>query len=418
MRESQPNKASFDTHIVLEVASEAGRVLLENGAEISRVEETMERIASSYGVDNKDFFVLSNGIITTGDGYAKAQFIPIKGTQLSRVAEVNQLSRDVSMGKYTPDALKKSLDAVRYSPAKGVIEQSLGIAFGTSSFSIIFGGSLLDAVATFAVGILLGLYMALATPHMSRIFSNLLGGLLGGGLCIVASVLGLGQHLPNMIIGTIIALVPGVPFTNGIRDLANGDYIAGITRLADAFLVFLCIAIGVALGFIVEGRVSGGIMNLEQPAVDAFCSQWFVQVTAAFLGTVGFSVLFGAPSKHYIACGLTGAIGWVVYLLSTRCLHLSLAESAFFSAFIIAAVSALFAVWRRCPATIFLVCGIIPLVPGGGIFWASYYLVANQLRQAAVMGYMSLKITIAIALGIMAVGIIGSRIVQRNRTKR
>ena len=52
---------------VLEFASEAGRVLLENGAEISRVEETMERIASNYGEEGEKFFVLSNGIFTTGN---------------------------------------------------------------------------------------------------------------------------------------------------------------------------------------------------------------------------------------------------------------------------------------------------------------------------------------------------------------
>ena len=52
--------------------------------------------------------------------------------------------------------------------------------------------------------------------------------------------------LGNIITGAIIPLVPGVPFTNGIRDLANEDYIAGATRLLDALMVFLCIAAGVS----------------------------------------------------------------------------------------------------------------------------------------------------------------------------
>ena len=60
---------------VLRLASEAGRILLQNGAEISRVEDTMERIASHYGVQGENFFVLSNGIFTTGRSYANAQFI-------------------------------------------------------------------------------------------------------------------------------------------------------------------------------------------------------------------------------------------------------------------------------------------------------------------------------------------------------
>ena len=90
-----------DDREVLETAMEAGHILLENGAEIFRVEETMERIAAHYGVERKDFFVLSNGIFTTGDcepgqrggQYARVQHIPVKSAQLDRVVAVNQLSR-------------------------------------------------------------------------------------------------------------------------------------------------------------------------------------------------------------------------------------------------------------------------------------------------------------------------------------
>ena len=64
---------------VLKLASEVGSLLLQNGAEISRVEETMERIAAHYGVSGENFFVLSNGIFTTGHSFANAEFIPIKG---------------------------------------------------------------------------------------------------------------------------------------------------------------------------------------------------------------------------------------------------------------------------------------------------------------------------------------------------
>ena len=63
-----------------------------------------------------------------------------------------------------------------------------------------------------------------------------------------------------MIIGSIIPLVPGVAFTNGIRDLADGDYISGAVRLLDAVLVFLCVAIGVGAMFLIYHRVFGGIV--------------------------------------------------------------------------------------------------------------------------------------------------------------
>lgn len=433
----------------LQLATEAGHILLENGAEISRVEETMARIASAYGIEDESFFVLSNGIIATGQHYARAEFIPIKGTQLAKVAAVNQLSRDVTAGEcgnasmrecvnqtneltnsqvntFKPmpvDILRQRIQAIRSMPGKVWWEMVLGIALGVSSFSILFGGSLVDALATFAAGILLGFFMTFVNPHLSRLVGNVAGGMVGGLICILffrlaINVEGESQlHLANMIIGTIIALVPGVPFTNGMRDLANEDYIAGTTRLTDAFLVFLCIALGVALSFIIDGLVAGGIVQLGVPVKDPVAAHWAIQVTAAFLGTVGFSVLFGAPRRYYIECGLAGMAGWTVYLLVVA--GHSVVGAAFFAALTVAAISHVMAKLSRCPVTVFLICGIIPLVPGGGIFWTAYYIVTDQYRMAAETGFVALKVTIAIAGGIiLASGIINKCYLNSSIRKR
>ena len=401
----------------LQLATDAGHILLENGAEIRRVESTMKHIASAYGIDDESFFVLSNGIIATGQHYARAEFIPIKGTQLARVVDVNQLSRDVNPECPMPlDVLAARLHAIRTRHGKPWWENVTGIAVGVAAFCIIFGGSLPDALATFVCGLLLGTFMAFVSPHLSRIFSNLLGGLVGGFLCIMAYQLSVFYfphaplHLPNMVIGTIIALVPGVPFTNGIRDLANEDYIAGATRLLDAFLAFLCIAIGVVLAFIFYGFLTGGLMQLGDPTVDPVAAAWYIQLPAAFIGTVGFSALFGAPRKYYISCGITGMLGWALYLLLVHDTMLSLSGAVFCAALLVAVVSHLLAVMRRCPTTVFLICGIIPLVPGGGIFWTAYHLVADQLQLAATIGFVAMKVTIAIAGGIIVAATLGKRI--------
>ena len=427
-----------DQEQALQLATEAGHILLENGAEISRVEETMERIATAYGVEDESFFVLSNGIIATGQHYARAEFIPIKGTQLSRVVEVNQLSREVerwrpagmaqdgvSVSRRDAGApmpvpeLASRLQAIRTAPGKPAWEIILGIALGVSAFSILFGGSLTDAAVTLACGLLLETFMAYVTPHLSRLIGNVAGGLVGGLLCILAVLLlspSAILHLPNMIIGTIIALVPGVPFTNGIRDLANEDYIAGTTRLTDAFLAFLCIALGVALAFIVEGLFAGGIMQLGDPVKDPLASAWYIQLPAAFVGTIGFSALFGAPRRYYLDCGLAGTAGWAVYLLLASAGPTHVVGAAFLGALAVAVMAHLLAVTRRCPVTVFLICGIIPLVPGGGIFWTAYYIITNQLRLAATTGFTALKVTIAIAGAIILAAALASRL-QRKQVK-
>lgn len=256
-------------HEVLETAVMAGHILLENGAEISRVEETMERICRYFGVETEDFFVLSNGIFTTGSWkpgraegqYAKVQHIPVKGTQLDKVVAVNQLSREVEEGYYTIGQTKERLEEIRRMPGKSFHMQLFASGVGSACFCYLFGGSLIDSAAAFAAGFLLYIFVLLVSvPHMSKITGNICSGALVTLICILSYRLGIGENLSRMIIGAIIPLVPGVPFTNGIRDIADGDYISGAVRLLDAILVFLCVAIGVGVMFIIYHRAFGGIL--------------------------------------------------------------------------------------------------------------------------------------------------------------
>ena len=393
-----------DKERALQLATEAGHILLENGAEITRVEDTMEHISAAYGVDDPGYFVLSNGIIATGDGYADAKFIPIKGMQLCKIVEVNQLSRDVTSGKYTLDELEKRLDAIRNGKSKPWWELIPCITLGIMGFCVTFGGSFTDMFSSLFTGLILGTFITFAGKHISRFANSLICGFIGALLCIVAYRIfgGFGIHLnlPNIIIGNMIALVPGVPFTNGMRDLANEDYIAGVTRLLDAFIVFFCIAVGVIITFYIDDKMFGDIEALGKPEYDKITSAWYIQLIAAFVGTLGFSALFGAPRHYYFACGIVGMIGWAAYIFTNSVLIASL---------IIAVVSHVCAVIQHCPVTVFLICGIIPLVPGGGLFWTLYYMLTNHLRFAFEAGTDAIKVTIGIAFGI----IIGAAIFDR-----
>jgi len=396
----------------LAIASEAGHILLENGAEISRVEETMERIASHYGVDSKSFFVLSNGIFTTSsfNKYANVEFIPFKGTQLDKVVAVNQLSRDIVAGKYTLEEARKRLQEIRTMKPHPYWEQILASALGSAGFCIVFGGGLLDCAASFVCGILLWIFVLYVTaPHMSKIVGNIVGGFFVTSLCILFHHIGFGHSLPNMIIGAIIPLIPGVPFVNGVRDLAGEDYIAGATRLLDALLVFFCIAAGVALAFVCDRLISGSMILLQGMTVDTFTYQMWVQIIAAFIGTAAFAVLFGVPRKYYVLCGVSGVLGWILYMVLVRYASFSAPAATVFATMLVVLSARWFSVLDRCPAIVFLLCGIFPLVPGAGVFWTSYYVVSNQLPLALGSGFMAIKITIAIVLGIILISELPNR---------
>jgi len=398
---------------VLEVASEAGHILLENGAEISRVEDIMTRIATHYGVDSSHFFVLSNGIFTTGslskirrggqsETYANVEFIPIRGIQLSKVVAVNRLSYDISTGLCSLEQARERLSIIRNSPAKPLVEQVLGSAFGAAGFAIVFGGGWMDSAAAFVVGALLYLYILLfSSRYLSKIVGGVTNALLATFLCLLFHRIGFGDSLSNVIIGAIMPLIPGVPFVNGVRDLANSDYIAGLTRLTDAMLGFFCIALGVAFSFMLDGWIFGGIIELPGMAVSPQTSGMITQIAAAFAGTLAFADLFGVPRAQYFISGLIGAIGWGLYLLLVRYAACTPTVAIVLSSVLICVLSRSAAVWQKCPAQVFLLCGIFPLVPGAGIFWCTYYLVSNQLSLALEPGFSALKAAIAIVLGII-----------------
>ena len=129
-----------------------------------------------------------------------------------------------------------------------------------------------------------------------------------------------------------------------------------------------------------------------------------LQILAAGIGTVAFGALFGVPSKYSPYCGLSGASGWAVYVfLWMRTGFWSEAVVVFLATVLVILMSRFFAVRERCPVTIFLICGILPLVPGAGIYWTCYYLVTGQLDEASTRGFSALKAAVAIVLGIVFV---------------
>ena len=403
---------------VLDLALMAGHILLENGAEIYRVEETIDRICGYYGVNSENAFVLSNGIFLTAGSaresfFAKVQHIPVSGTHLNKVAAVNQLSREIVEGRHTIQDAYRILEEIRTMPGKKRWMQTLASGVGSAAFCIFFGGTFGDSLAAFAAGICLYLYVLwLSVPHLSKIVGNIGGGALVTVVCCLLYLMGVGENLNFMMIGTIMPLVPGVAFTNSIRDVADGDYISGSVRMLDALLVFFCIAIGVGIGFSLISLVprSGTLQEMGQLAegsgsgamgdIEMF-GQLAKEILSAVVGTVSFSVLFGVPREYYPYCGFIGGAGWLVYCLAE--LFLPGSGPCFVATAVVILLSRTAAVVKHCPVTIFLIAGIFPLVPGAGVYWTVYHIVMEELFLAVSTGYSAMKEAIAIVMGIVFV---------------
>lgn len=255
-----------DKREALDVASLAGDILLASGAEIFRVEETIFRIAQAYGVESSNAFVLSSGIFLTAGSetekdFASVRHIPLSAARLDRVTAVNQLSREIVKGQHTPAQARERLLEIQNMPPKPKLHQILASGIGSGCFCFLFGGDPVDSLVAFAAGLVLYLYLLLLVRgRLSKIATNISGGALVTLFSILLFQCGIGHHLGEMIIGSIIPLVPGVAFTTAIRDIADQDYIAGAVRMLDALLVTFCIAMGVGLVMVVWHHLGGPLL--------------------------------------------------------------------------------------------------------------------------------------------------------------
>ncbi len=125
-----------------------------------------------------------------------------------------------------------------------------------------------------------------------------------------------------------------------------------------------------------------------------------IQVLVAFVATVSFGVLFQVPKQQYGYSGICGAAGWLFYLLVMKN-YPSPAIASFAAVVVLTLMARTFAIRRKAPVTIFLICGLFPLVPGAGIYYTAYNFIMGHNDLAVANGIETIKIAVAIALAIV-----------------
>ena len=264
------NDTQSDSNVkqVVDCALEAGRILLRNGGEIFRVEETITRICQHFGVEHVDIFTLSHGIFVSaenekGDAYTKVKHIPLSGAHLGIVAEVNELSRQIAEGKVTISEAEERLRDIDRIPSSPSEFQIFGGGVAAACYGFLMGANLTESVVAFCIGCFVQAWALLAKRfRLSKIVVNIAGGMLIMFLALLArriatmSVL----RLDGIIIGAIMPLIPGLAFTNAIRDIADSDFLSGTVRMMDALMVFVYIAVGVGIVLITFNNMTGGFI--------------------------------------------------------------------------------------------------------------------------------------------------------------
>lgn len=127
-----------------------------------------------------------------------------------------------------------------------------------------------------------------------------------------------------------------------------------------------------------------------------------IKVIGAFIAIFAFAVILEIPKKYLAYAGIVGAIGWFVYLIALEGGANDI-FATFLSAMAIAFVSQIFARIFKTPVTVFLVAGILPTVPGAGMYRIVYYFIQNDTATAAHYLTVTLELAGAIAIAIFLV---------------
>lgn len=246
----------------LYMALDIGEQMLKSGAEVSRVEDSIQRICKAYGAERVDVFTITASIVVT---MYSEEFGPITQTRritgqefdLHRLDCLNQLSREICSKHLELSEIKKKLVEVQAGKMYPFYGQILIFALISASFSLFFGGSGKDALVSAVVGIVLkcmstGAKQLKINTFMTALLCSLTGGLLA--ICFVK--LGVGDSASKISIGNIMLLIPGIALTNAMRDMFSGDTISGALRFTEAILL----AMTIAFGFAVASLIGGGIV--------------------------------------------------------------------------------------------------------------------------------------------------------------
>ena len=391
----------MDYYALLDLTIRLGYRLAMNGAETFRVEDSINLIFKAYGIEAEAFAIpncLTVSIKTeNGKPMTRMRRIGDHGNDLDSVERYSNLSRRICKERPDPQvALQWLVEADRSRISYGNLVHLLGNFMGAAGFAIMFGSTFFDSFLSGICGLIVGAVgLVMAKLKANQFFRIILASFLMAIPAYTMATGGIVSNADTVIIGALMLLVPGLLFTNAMRDIINGDTNSGLNRVIQVFLIAVAIALG-------TGAAWGVVAEIwQQPQIGPVVDHPFsVHLLASFIGCVGFSIIFNIHGPGGLLCALGGVLVWAIYLLIQHFGGNELA--AYFWATVFASGYAeVMARIRKYPAISYLVVSIFPLIPGASVYYTMTHAVRGEMDSFASRGMH----TIAIA-GVMAVGIL------------
>ena len=255
-----------DYEIILAFAVNLGEIMLKSGAETYRVEDTICRILSHHHFDKVDTFVTPTVVMATlktPDSHNATTLTRIKNrsTRMDKIEKINQLSRNYVEGTLTLEEAIKTLKEIDASPSYSSLVMNFATAFSAGFFSLMFNGGLLE----FIIACLIGGLVSVIQNHLrakgivNYLVLFMVSLFIGSMIALLNFFDGNLVDTEAIVIGSIMPLVPGLAFTNGIRDTIGDELLSGISRLAEALFIAVAIAAGVGIPMSI-GFYLGGLL--------------------------------------------------------------------------------------------------------------------------------------------------------------
>ena len=398
----------MDYNTLLDVAVELAYRLAMSGAETFRVEDSVNRIMQAYGIQSEVFAIpncLHVSIETPqGQPMTRMRRIGYHGNDLDAVEKYSNLSRKICAEKPDPTLATQWLN----DTSKQLVKNSapvflLGNFMGACGFCVLFGGSTTDSLCSGICGIVIGL-VAMLMDHLKAnlFFKTISASFLMAILAYLTDWINLTNNVDAVIIGALMILVPGLIFTNGMRDIIYGDTNSGINRIVQVFLIAAAIALGTGAALSVVSSLWG------TPGVTIAANHTlYFELIGCLVGCIGFVILFNIHGPGGLLCAAGGVLTWLTYRLILRYTGDDIV--AYFWATVAASIySEIMARVRKYPAISYLVVSAFPLIPGAGVYYTMNYAVSGDMVSFANQGIH----TVAVA-GVMAVGILLSSTLVR-----
>ena len=396
----------MDYNTLLELAADLGYRLAMNGAETFRVEESMTFLLKAYGL-KPEAYVIPNCLtvsIETPEGkpMTRMRRIGFHGNDLDSVERYSSLSRRICAQKPDPAEAVQWLhqtDAQRISYRVPI--HLLGSFLGAGGFAVFFGAGLTDALLSGLCGILVeAVGLASDKFKVNQFFRTTISAFLLAFSAYLLSDWGLCKDSGSVIIGALMLLVPGLLFTNAMRDIIYGDTNSGINRIVQVFLIAIAIALGTAAAWNSVSTLLG-VPSQVEPLHHSIP----IELLGCAVGCAGFSVLFNIHGPGILLCVAGGVLSWGAYLLTvglggdelTGYLVASLVASAYSEAM---------ARIRKYPAISYLVVAIFPMIPGASIYYTMSYALQQNMDAFSDRGMFTIGIAGNIAVGLLLVSTI------------